>query len=235
MARRTVRRVFSMRGWCGNLLIDGMATNSLVIGLTGNIATGKSTVTAYLQGKGAYVIDADKVAHEVMEPGTDAFHAVVREFSPEILDGDGSIDRARLGAIVFNDTEKMGRLEQIVHPAVFQSVYNRIERLTPSIVVLEAVKLLEAGSMYTLCDEVWVVIADPAEQMRRAKEHRGMSEAETHRRMNMQSPQAAKINQADVVIYNDGSLDDLYEQLDGIWAALQQRYVARLRDAADQA
>jgi dephospho-CoA kinase len=178
------------------------------------------------------VIDADKVAHQVTEPGTHAHKAVMQAFGTDILDETGRIDRAKLSAIVFSDPEQLGRLEQIVHPAVFRAVHDQIEQLSPSIVILEAVKLLEARSMHTLCDEIWVVVADPAEQVRRAKVYRDMSEAEARRRMNMQSPQAAKMNQADVVIDNGGSLVELYEQLDQIWAELQQRYASRLREAA---
>jgi dephospho-CoA kinase len=211
-----------------------MATDPLVIGLTGNIATGKSTVSAYLQDKGAYAVDADKVAHQVMEPGEVAFRAIVQDFGEEILNENGHIDRKKLAEIVFNDSEQLGRLEQIVHPAVFQAVYSEIEQKAPPIVILEAIKLLEAGSTAALCDEIWVVVADPEEQVRRARVYRGMTEAETERRLSMQSPQAAKMNQADVVIYNDGSLADLYVQLDHVWEELQKRYAVRLQDAAGQ-
>lgn len=208
-------------------------TDPLVVGLTGNIATGKSTVSAYLHGKGAYVVDADKVAHQVMEPGEAAFDAIVDVFGSEILAGDGRIDRAKLAAIVFNDAHMLGRLEQIVHPAVFSAVYNEIERNAPAVVVLEAVKLLEAGSTATLCDEIWVVVAEPEEQIRRAEANRGMPASETKRRMSMQSPQASKMNQADVVIYNDGSLAELYEQLDRLWLELGQRHTLRLQGATE--
>lgn len=216
----------------GSPVTDTMPTDPLVIGLTGNIATGKSTVSAYLQKKGAYTVDADQVAHEVMEPGQEAYDAVVAAFGQEILAEDGRIDREKLAHVVFNDAGKLGRLEQIVHPAVFRSVYQRIEDAAPPVVVLEAVKLLEAGSTATLCDEIWVVVADPAEQVRRAQDYRGMSPAETERRMRMQSPQASKVNQADVVIYNNGTLSELYEQLDRLWDELRDRYFTRLKGAA---
>lgn len=212
---------------------DRTPTDPLVIGLTGNIATGKSTVSAYLQRKGAYTVDADKVAHQVMEPGQEAYEATVGEFGSDILAADGRIDRKKLASIVFDDAVKLGRLEQIVHPAVYRAVYNEIERNAPAVVVLEAVKLLEAGSTATLCDEIWVVVADPAEQVRRAKEDRGMSESETLRRMSMQSPQASKMNQADVVIYNDGTIEELHRQLDRLWVELEQRYTLRLQGTSE--
>jgi dephospho-CoA kinase len=209
------------------------AVDPLVVGLTGNIATGKSTVSAYLRGKGAYGIDADKVAHQVMEPGQEAYTAIVAEFGTDILASDGSVDRGKLAKIVFADSEKLGRLEQIVHPAVYRAVYKEIEENAPPVVILEAVKLLEAGSTATLCDEIWVVVADPEEQVRRAEVNRGMSEAETRRRMSMQSPQASKMNQADVVIYNNGTLQELYVQLDELWRKLLVRHSVRLEGVSD--
>ncbi len=214
---------------------DRQPTDPVVIGLTGNIATGKSTVSAYLREKGAYVVDADKVAHRIMKPGESAYRATIAEFGAEILEDNGEIDRGKLSAIVFEDAEKLGRLEQIVHPAVYRAVYNEIEQNSPPIVILEAVKLLEAGSTATLCDEIWVVAAEPEKQIQRARENRGMPENETRRRMNMQSPQASKINQADVVIYNNGSLENLYAQLDRVWTELLQRHSLPLEGAAGRA
>jgi len=208
-----------------------MSTNTVVIGLTGNIATGKSTVAEYLKQRGAVAIDADRVSHQVMEPGDSAFESVVREFGPSVLDEHGEIDRRKLGQIVFDDPEKLGRLEQIVHPAVFSWVYNKIKSSAAKIVLLEAIKLLEAGAMAALCDEIWVVTASPEVQVQRALENRGMPEEETRRRMGMQSPQAAKINQADRVIDNNGSLEDLHAQLDHIWADLQRKFANRLDGA----
>lgn len=209
--------------------LESGRTDTLVIGLTGNIATGKTTVSQYLQQKGAYAVDADKVAHKVMEPGELAYQLIIDEFGPGILDDAGRISRGALAKIVFSDAVKLGRLEQIVHPAVFHTIYNEIERVQPSIVLLEAIKLLEAGSTASLCDEIWVVVADQEEQIRRAKMNRGMSEAETQRRIGMQSPQAAKIHQADVIIYNNGTIAELHQQLDEIWDALLRRYAERLR------
>ncbi|HXF61142.1 MAG TPA: dephospho-CoA kinase [Caldilineaceae bacterium] len=205
-----------------------MAANSLIIGLTGNIATGKSTVLEYLARKGAQIVDADKLAHKAMEPDGPAYQAIVAEFGPQILRPDGTVNRAALGQIVFADAARLGRLEQIVHPAVFAMTRQILDQTTSSVVVLEAVKLLEAGAMVTLCDEVWVVTARPEVQLRRLMELRGMTEAQARQRMSMQSPQAAKINQADRVIDNSGTLDELYAQLDAIWEELKRLYPKRL-------
>ena len=205
-----------------------MTANSLVIGLTGNIATGKSTVLEYLAQLGAYIIDADKLAHESMTPGGPAYRAVVTEFGPPILNPDQSINRKALGKIVFTNADLLNKLEQIVHPAVFTMTLKLVETAPSSVIVLEAVKLLEAGPMFSQCDEVWVVTAKPEVQLRRLMENRGMDEATARQRMGMQSPQAAKINQADRVIDNSGTVEELYAQLDEIWAQLKIAYPRRM-------
>jgi dephospho-CoA kinase len=205
-----------------------MTANSLVIGLTGNIATGKSTVLDYLVRLGAYVIDADKLSHQALSPEGPAYHAVVGEFGSAILNSDQTINRKALGAIVFRNADLLNKLEQIVHPAVFMMTLKLVETSPSSVIVLEAVKLLEAGPMFSQCDEVWVVTARPEVQLRRLMENRGMDEATARQRMGMQSPQAAKINQADRVIDNSGTLEQLYAQLDEIWAALKVAYPRRM-------
>jgi dephospho-CoA kinase len=205
-----------------------MTANSLVIGLTGNIATGKSTVLEYLARLGAYIIDADKLAHQSMAPDGPAFQAVVAEFGPSILNADHTINRKALGRIVFNNADLLNKLEQIVHPAVFKMTLKLVEAATSSVIILEAVKLLEAGPMFSQCDEVWVVTARPEVQLRRLMETRGMDEATARQRMGMQSPQAAKINQADRVIDNSGTLEQLYSQLDAIWEQLKIAYPRRM-------
>lgn len=209
-----------------------MTARSLVIGVTGNIATGKSTVLEYLRSKGALIIDADKLAHQAMAPGGPAYQEVVAAFGKEILNPDGTINRKALGQIVFADPEALRRLERILHPRVFEMVKEAIAQAPSPVVVLEAVKLLEAGLSSTLCDEIWVVTASQETQLRRLKETRGMDEAQARRIMAAQSPQAAKVNQADRVIRNDGTLEELYAQLDAIWADLQRRYPSRLGDLA---
>lgn len=205
-----------------------MTANSLVIGLTGNIATGKSSVLAYLAGKGAYAIDADKLSHAAMAPDGPAYAAVVEEFGPGILLADGTVDRRALGAIVFADPAQLGKLERIIHPVVFKSVLQLVADAPSSVIVLEAVKLLEAGTMASQCDEVWVVTARPDVQLQRLVEQRGMAENVARQRMRMQSPQAAKVNQADRVIDNSGTLEELHAQLDAIWNALKAEYPRRM-------
>ena len=191
-----------------------------MIGLTGNIASGKSTVLAYLRRKGAHVIDADKLTHRSMQPGGPAYDAIVSAFGRDILADDGSINRAALGSVVFADANALRRVEEIVHPAVFELAKEELAQTTAPVVVVEAIKLLEAKRLVTLCQEVWVVTSDPDVQMRRLLQERGMSETEARQRMAAQSSQADKVKQATRVIANNGSIQALYEQLDAAWNEL---------------
>ena len=181
-----------------------------IIGLTGNIATGKSTVLRYLQQKGAYVFDADKLAHESMQKGTHTYWAIVDAFGDAILQTDGTIDRPKLGQVVFNDPAKLAQLEALVHPAVFDLARRELAKVETDVVVLEAIKLLEAGQLVTMCDEIWVVISRPEVQIQRLRTTRNMNEAEARRRMAAQSPQEEKVKRADRVIDNSGTEAELY-------------------------
>ncbi|MCB0061272.1 MAG: dephospho-CoA kinase [Caldilineaceae bacterium] len=200
-----------------------MTNGPIIIGLTGNIATGKSTVLKLLAEKGAYVLDADKLAHESMQVGTHTYWAIVEQFGDAILQPDGKINRRALGQIVFNDPEALAQLESIVHPAVFDLARQELVTVMDGVIVLEAIKLLEAGHLVTLCDEVWVVTSSVETQMRRLQETRHMDEAEAKRRMAAQTSQAEKIQRADRVIANDGDLAALEAQLDAIWQDLQEK------------
>jgi dephospho-CoA kinase len=192
----------------------------LIIGLTGNIATGKSTVLQYLCGKGAYVIDADKLTHKAMAPDGPAYPAIVATFGPQIVREDRTIDRGALGRIVFGDQGELRKLEAIVHPAVFALAKEELAQTDALLVVVEAIKLLESQRLLTLCKEIWVVTADPHVQLRRLLEQRGMTEAEAWQRMGAQSPQAEKVKQATRVIVNNGTPAELYAQLDVLWNEL---------------
>ena len=197
------------------------------IGLTGNIATGKSTALAFLADKGAHIADADKLAHRTMIPDGPAYEKVVAAFGPEIVDENGLIDRAKLGAIVFADAEALKRLEAIVHPATFELLRWDIMQSNAKVVVVEAIKLFESGNLMSLSDEVWVVAASPETQMKRLVEERGMSEAEARRRIAVQGPQEDKIARADVVIVNDGALEEFYAQLEAAWAQVEKKLATR--------
>ena len=191
----------------------------LLIGLTGNIATGKSLVGEMLAGLGARVIDADRVAHEVMRVGSPAFNAVVEAFGPTVLAADGTIDRAKLGDIVFRDEGALARLEAAVHPAVIAEVGRRIARATEPVVVVEAIKLIETG-MHRSYDALWVVTAPRRLQIARLMTERGLTEEEAVLRVDAQPSQEEKAALADRILVNDGSPDQLQQEVRRAWTLL---------------
>jgi dephospho-CoA kinase len=188
-----------------------------VIGLTGNIGSGKSTVLAHLAKLGASIIDADKVAHEVMLPGGLAYDVVLGAFGRDILTSDGQINRSKLGSIVFSDRRALAQLESIVHPAVFTRTRELVAEAPAQVVVIEAIKLLESGMVMQLCDTVWVVTARPEIALARLMAQRGMSEVEAQRRLANQMPEAEKVAHASVVIDNSGSLEETQRQVEAAW------------------
>jgi dephospho-CoA kinase len=187
-----------------------------IIGLTGNIATGKSVVATMLERLGARAIDADALAHQVMEKGTPVWQAVVREFGEGILSQDRSINRKKLGDIVFADQVALRHLEALVHPAVIVRTKELIESSQEPVVVVEAIKLIEAG-MHRTCHALWVVTCSPEQQLTRLMEQRGLTEEEARQRIEAQPPQEAKLALADVVIDNSGSLDETWGQVKREW------------------
>jgi dephospho-CoA kinase len=191
----------------------------VLIGLTGNIATGKSEVGRMLAELGARVIDADEVAHQVMRRGRPAHDAVVEAFGPDIVSSDGEIDRARLGTIVFADAEALHRLEAIVHPQVIARVNALIREATEPVVVVEAIKLIEAG-MHRQCHALWVVTCPREQQIARLMCTRMLGEAEAILRVDAQPPQAEKIALADVVIDNSRTLTETRRQVETEWEKL---------------
>jgi dephospho-CoA kinase len=196
------------------------AGHRMLIGLTGNIATGKSEVAQMLADLGAHVIDADKVAHEMMQPGGPAYEAVVASFGPEILADDGTIDRGKLGAIVFADPAALGRLEEAVHPATITEVDRRIAAAAAPVVVVEAIKLIETG-MHRGYDALWVVTAPRSLQIARLVVQRGQTEEQAILRIDAQPRQEEKAALADVVIVNDGDLAELREKVQAAWMQIQ--------------
>jgi dephospho-CoA kinase len=190
-----------------------------VIGLTGNIATGKSVVRKMLEHLGAYGIDADALSHRAIAKGAPGYNLVVKTFGEWILDDESQVDRLRLAKIVFSDPLALGRLEAIVHPLVTHAVDLLIRRATQSVVVIEAIKLLETD-MAAGCDTIWVVDARPELQVSRLMHKRQMSEANARQRIASQSSQALKLRAAKVVIRNDGSFEQTWEQVQDAWAKL---------------
>ncbi len=180
-----------------------------VIGLTGGIGSGKSTVSQLLLELGAVILDADKVGHEAYQPGTEVWREVVAAFGREILTPEGDIDRKKLGGIVFSNPESLARLNQIMHPRMFEMMKARIEEYRQQgakVVVLEAAVLLEAN-WTPLVDQVWVTVASESTVVRRIKGRTGLPEEQIRARIRSQLSSEERVKHADVVISNDGSLD----------------------------
>jgi len=194
----------------------------LLIGLTGNIATGKSTVARMLAELGAEVIDADHVAHQVMRAGSAANARIVETFGPKVLGPDGEIDRTQLGAIVFADPESLARLERIVHPATLEAIGRRVAASSADVIVVEAIKLIEAG-MADAYVSVWVTTCPPKQQIYRLVDGRGLSRAEAEERVRAQPPQEDKIARADVVVDTSGSISWTRVQVQAAWERLTRR------------
>ena len=187
-----------------------------VIGLTGNIATGKSVVRKMLEHLGAYGIDADALAHRAIAKDAPGYQAVLDTFGSWILTPEGQIDRTRLGRIVFSDSEALGKLEAIVHPLVRQAIDLLVRRAGQKIIVVEAIKLLE-GPLRSACDNIWVTTAPMEVQLRRLRIKRGMSAEVARQRIAAQPPQTQKIAAADVVIKNNGSFEAAWKQVLAAW------------------
>lgn len=205
--------------------------NKYVIGLTGNIATGKSVVRQMLQHLGAYTVDADGLAHQAMQPGAPAYKPIVEKFGAFILDEEKRINRKMLGNIVFSNPAALAELERITHPVIRQAVYTLVARSRQRVVVIEAIKLLE-GELANDCDVVWVVDAAPSTQLARLTSKRKMTDAEASQRMKSQSPQADKLARADVVIKNDGNVEETWKQVQAAWEDVKQAVIDRFKIAS---
>lgn len=194
-----------------------------MVGLTGGIGSGKSTVAALLAERGAVVVDADRLAREAVAVGTEGFRAVVDRFGPDVIAGDGGLDRKALAGVVFGDPEALADLNGIVHPLVRAAIAAQVAELagTDAVVVLEIPLLVESGRSYGASK---VIVVDCPEEVavRRLVEGRGMDEADARRRMAAQVSRAERLAAADVVIDNSGSVADLGRQVDALWADLRR-------------
>jgi len=187
-----------------------------VIGLTGNIATGKSVVRRMLEHLGAYTIDADALSHRAIAKGAPGYKPVVENFGKWILNSDGEIDRNKLGSLVFSDPAALKNLEEIIHPLVRQAVEVLIKRASQPVIVVEAIKLLESP-LRQVCDTIWVTDAPQEVQIERLMRKRHLTREQAVQRVGIQSPQAEKKAAANVVIRNTGSYDDLWQQISEAW------------------
>ena len=218
----------------------------LKVGLTGGIGAGKSEVSRLLEKHGAVIVDADKIAREVVAPGTPGLDAVVAEFGEDILLPDGSLDRAKLGSIVFSDPDKLAALNAIIHPLVGERSAE-LERQAveaeksgadgaagtageggdsdgpDGVVIVHDVPLLAENGLAPLYDLVLVVDAEPGTQLDRLVRQRGMTEGEAAARMSAQATREERLALADIVIRNDGTLEELEERVREVWDELRRR------------
>lgn len=196
-----------------------------VIGLTGNIATGKSVVRKMLEHLGAYTIDADALSHRAMAKGAPAHQPIVDHFGKWILMENGEIDRTKLGNLVFGVPDALQILESLVHPFVNQAINLLVQRAEQKVIVVEAIKLLE-GNLAEKCDSIWVTDASEKIQVTRLMEKRKLSEDNAFRRVKSQNPQKQKIDAATIVIDNTGSFEDLWKQVSAGWDKISQSSTA---------
>jgi dephospho-CoA kinase len=195
----------------------------LRVGLTGGIGSGKSEVSRRLAAQGAVVIDADQIAREVVEPGTAGLADIVREFGPEVLLPDGSLNRPRLGEIVFADADLRGKLNGIVHPLVRARSQEVEDAAEPGAIVLQDVPLLTENNLAGLFDLVVVVDVPPRIQVDRLARHRDLDRDQAKARMAAQASRADRLAIAGIVIDNSGSLAELDRQVGELWTELRRR------------
>ena len=182
-----------------------------LLGITGNVASGKSAVRQFLENEGALTIDADLLAQSTYLPGMPAYQPILKAFGSDLCYSDGQINRSRLGKIVFKDPGALRELEAIVHPLVIEGIEAVLARASVELVVVEAIKLFEAG-LHARCDAVWTVTARDALRQERLMNTRGLTEADALLRIRSQSPQEEKTSRSDYIISTDGSFQDTYAQ-----------------------
>ncbi|MDD5289102.1 MAG: dephospho-CoA kinase [Dehalococcoidales bacterium] len=190
-----------------------------VIGLTGGIGSGKSTVSQCLAELGAVIIDADNVGHEAYQPNTETWQELVKTFGKQILSADNTIDRKKLGVIVFGSPEELKRLNGIVHPRMFDMMKKRIEdyrQKGTKVVVLDAAILFEAN-WAPLAEDVWVVVANEENVIRRAVARTGLTEEQIRSRIRSQMSNEERMKRAKVVIHNDGTMEELRIKVKELW------------------
>jgi dephospho-CoA kinase len=196
-----------------------------IIGLTGGIGSGKSTAAHFLAELGSEVIDLDKVGNEALKKGKKAYKKALEEFGDTILDKNGEIDRAKLGNVVFKDRDSLNRLNTIIHPEIDKTVAQKTKeyrRRGVKVLVLEAAAMLEAKRNWQV-DEIWVTITPGKTVFERLKQRSGYNEADTKARVNSQMSNEERIKRANVVINNDGTLNQLKSHVKTEWDKLLKR------------
>lgn len=205
-------------------------TRGTIVGITGGIACGKTTVSDLLAEKGAIPINADEIGHQLLKADSPVINELTEAFGQEILDASGDVSRKKLGAIVFKDKTARERLNSILHPLIIERSRGQARQLVTEdptcVVLLDAPLLIEAGA-YETVDLIVVVTASPETQLRRTLERsiaqgRPLTETEVQARIDSQMPVSEKVKYADVVIKNEGTLEELHRQVDALWERLQQ-------------
>ena len=203
----------------------------IIVGITGGIACGKTTVSDLLAEKGAIPINADEIGHQLLKAGSPVIGELTEAFGQDILDASGDVSRKKLGAIVFQDKAARERLNSILHPLIIERSRGQARQLVTEdpmrVVLLDAPLLIEAGA-YDTVDLIVVVTASRETQLRRTLERsvvqgRPLTETEVQARIDSQMPISEKVKYADVVIENEGTLEELHRQIDELWGKLQQR------------
>ena len=206
-----------------------MGENVLILGITGNIAAGKSTISKELARRGAVVVDADQLARDVVESGSSTLKKIVKLFGTKVLQKDGDLDRDRLGQMVFADVKVRAMLNRIIHPEIAKKSIEQLQKLKKRtdipLIVYEAPLLFEVGAE-TRVDKVLVVKIDPEEQLKRLRARDGSDEAAAQQRIAAQMPQQKKIARADFVIDNSGSIAETLKQIDLLWPQLVSKITA---------
>ncbi len=199
--------------------------NYLLLGVTGGIATGKSTVTRMLKEMGAAAIDMDVIARQVVEPGKPALQDIVGYFGKEVLQSDGSLDRKKVSKIVFNDPEKRKKLESFTHPRIYEEFFRQVNMIVennPNAVIQAEVPLLIEMNLQHLFDKIILVYAPREEQIRRLTKRDNISEAEAVQILAAQLPIAEKVKYADFVIENQGDPEHTGKQVEELWEKLRK-------------
>jgi dephospho-CoA kinase len=198
-----------------------------IVGLTGGIGSGKSTVCEILSDRGAMIIDADAIVHELQRPGTDVFREIVDAFGDVVVGPDGELDRAKVGSIVFNEPEQRKKLESITWPRVGERVAELMQQAgDDAIVVIDVPLMAESRGAGRQYDTIVVVDAAPETQLRHL-EKKGVPRADTEARMGAQASREERLSLAEHVVTNDGTLEDLEKQIDALWQKLQQAAKAK--------
>ncbi len=209
----------------------------LIVGLTGGVASGKSTVSEVFVKEGAYLIDADQLARDLVQPHTPAWRELVKAFGEEILQRDGSIDRKKLRGIVFSNPEKRSFLNQLLHPRIKEETQRRLKEIgqrdPEAIVVVDAALMVETGS-YRDMDQVIVVFSTEAQQIERLEKRDGMSPEEAGRMISSQMPMTEKVNVADLVIRNEGSLEELRQRARDVFHMLKAWALQKKRETDER-